>query len=278
MEWLKQQGPWCPGLIEYLERHHQQYDVLVFFTYLYAPTVLGIRIAPSKSLLVPTAHDEPAIRLGIYRDVFSSAAAIVWNTEVERNFVTSMFHLRAVVEDVVGCGVDMPEGAATADDDEPPPDTGMGREAAGAAHRRPGQRFPPPPSHPRPIRALRRPDRSGQGLRRAARVLPGLRQGRRRRVAAADGRQADAAAGRPARAVRRHAARRGTAARARSRDGGRRARRRTRACRSSRSRRSPSARRCSPTRAPRSSSSTAARATPASTTRIAGSSSKRSSC
>ena len=102
--------------------------MLVFFTYLYAPTVLGIRIAPSKSVLVPTAHDEPAIRLGIYRDVFSSAAAIIWNTEVERKFVTSMFHLRTVVEDVVGCGVDMPEGAATADDDEPPPDTGMGRE------------------------------------------------------------------------------------------------------------------------------------------------------
>ena len=112
MEWLKQQGPWSPGLIEYLERHHQNYDVLVFFTYLYAPTVLGIRVAPSKSLLVPTAHDEPAIRLGIYRDVFSSAAGMAWNTDVERRFVSSTFHLRAVVEDVVGCGVDLPEGDA----------------------------------------------------------------------------------------------------------------------------------------------------------------------
>ena len=28
MEWLKQQGPWCPALIDYLRRHHQQYDVL----------------------------------------------------------------------------------------------------------------------------------------------------------------------------------------------------------------------------------------------------------
>ena len=132
LEWLKQQGPWCPGLVDYLERHHAQYDVLVFFTYLYAPTVLGIRVAPSKSLLVPTAHDEPAIRLGIYRDVFSSAAGIAWNTDVERRFITSQFHVRAVVEDVVGCGVDLPEGDAFATDldesREPPRDTGIGRE------------------------------------------------------------------------------------------------------------------------------------------------------
>jgi glycosyltransferase involved in cell wall biosynthesis len=128
VEWLKQQGPWCPGLVEYLERHHQNYDVLVFFTYLYAPTVLGIRVAPSKSLLVPTAHDEPAIRLGIYRDVFSSAAGLVWNTDVERRFVSSQFHLRAVVEDVVGCGVDLPEGDAQdgngPDTTEPAPQDG----------------------------------------------------------------------------------------------------------------------------------------------------------
>ena len=110
MEWLKQQGPWSPALIEYLERHHQTYDVIVFFTYLYATTVLGIKVAPAKSVLVPTAHDEPAIRLGLYQDVFASAAGIVWNTDVERAFVSSNFRLRAMVEDVVGCGVDLPEG------------------------------------------------------------------------------------------------------------------------------------------------------------------------
>ena len=110
MEWLKQQGPWCPSLQEYLERHHQNYDILIFFTYLYAPTVLGLRVAPAKSLLVPTAHDEPAIRLSLYEDVFAAPAGLVWNTESERRFVSSHFHLRGVVEDVVGCGVDLPEG------------------------------------------------------------------------------------------------------------------------------------------------------------------------
>ena len=112
MEWLKEQGPWCPSLIEYLERHHATYDLLIFFTYLYAPTVLGLRVAPSKSLLVPTAHDEPAIGLGIYEEVFGAPAGILWLTEAERRFASSRFHLRALVEDVVGCGVDLPEGEA----------------------------------------------------------------------------------------------------------------------------------------------------------------------
>src|SRR6187200_1134311 len=76
IEWLRQQGPWCPALLEYLERNHHQYDVLIFFTYLYAPTVLGVRIAPHKTILVPTAHDEPAIRLEIYKELFSQPAGM----------------------------------------------------------------------------------------------------------------------------------------------------------------------------------------------------------
>lgn len=107
MEWLKQQGPWCPALLDYLERHHQQYDVLIFMTYLYAPTVLGARIAPHKSILVPTAHDEPAIHLDIYKELFNAPAAIAYNTDVERRFLTTHFSIRAVEEETVGCGVDL---------------------------------------------------------------------------------------------------------------------------------------------------------------------------
>jgi glycosyltransferase involved in cell wall biosynthesis len=108
MEWLKQQGPWCPSLIEYLRRHHQQYDVLIFFTYLYAPTVLGLEVAPYRSVLVPTAHDEPAIRLEIFKDVFSRPAAIGYLTESERQFVHAHFTERPLLEEITGVGVDMP--------------------------------------------------------------------------------------------------------------------------------------------------------------------------
>jgi glycosyltransferase involved in cell wall biosynthesis len=121
LEWLKQQGPWCPALIEYLERQQRQYDVLIFFTYLYAPTLLGMKVNPAKSILVPTAHDEPAIRLRIYKELFASARAIAFNTDSERRFLNSMFELRPDVEETVGCGVDLPQSRphgrqSTADD------------------------------------------------------------------------------------------------------------------------------------------------------------------
>ncbi len=108
MEWLRQQGPWCPPLLEYIERNQHQYDILIFFTYLYAPTVVGAKIAPQKSILVPTAHDEPAIHLDIYKELFSLPAGLAYNTDVERRFLTTHFSIRAIEEETIGCGVDLP--------------------------------------------------------------------------------------------------------------------------------------------------------------------------
>ncbi|HUP40273.1 MAG TPA: glycosyltransferase family 4 protein [Vicinamibacterales bacterium] len=106
MWWLEQQGPWCPPLLEYLTDHAASYDAVIFFTYLYAPTVLGLRIAPERSILVPTAHNEPAIHLDLYKDLFTRPKAIAFNTEVEKSFLKSTFDIRAA-EETVGCGVDL---------------------------------------------------------------------------------------------------------------------------------------------------------------------------
>jgi glycosyltransferase involved in cell wall biosynthesis len=125
LEWLKLQGPWCPALIDYLRRHHQQYDVLIFFTYLYATTVLGVDVNPGRSILVSTAHDEPAIKLEIYKDVFSKPAALCYLTESERDFVRGEFADRPLLEEVTGVGIDIPQQQpyprmpALAADDEP---------------------------------------------------------------------------------------------------------------------------------------------------------------
>jgi glycosyltransferase involved in cell wall biosynthesis len=111
LKWLEMQGPWSPALKDYLTKHHRSYDALIFFTYLYAPTVLGLRVDPGRSILVPTAHDEPAIHLGIYKEMFRTPAAMAYNTEVERQFLKTRFDITAAAEEVVGCGVDLLPGA-----------------------------------------------------------------------------------------------------------------------------------------------------------------------
>ncbi len=130
LEWLKQQGPWCPALVDYLRRHQHGFDVLIFFTYLYAPTVEGLTINPGKSVLVAMAHDEPAIRLEIFKDVFSRPAAICYLTESERRLVHDLFPDRPLIEEVVGMGVDIPQmqrypRISASADDEPVGDDGQ---------------------------------------------------------------------------------------------------------------------------------------------------------
>lgn len=110
LSWLEQQGPWCPALLDYLADHAHSYDTLMFFTYLYAPTVLGLQIAPERSILAPTAHNEPAIHLDIYKEMFGRPRAIAFNTEVERAFLKATFDIQAAAEETVGCGVDLKPG------------------------------------------------------------------------------------------------------------------------------------------------------------------------
>jgi glycosyltransferase involved in cell wall biosynthesis len=143
LKWLEMQGPWCPALLDYLRRHHASYDALIFFTYLYAPTVLGIEIDPARSILAPTAHDEPAIHLDIYKEMFRLPAAIAYNTDWEKNFLKTTFPIRTIAEETVGCGVDLmageqPDGStsAPARDDEEEVDVLTQLKARGTSFRR----------------------------------------------------------------------------------------------------------------------------------------------
>ena len=150
--WLRQRGPWCPALIEHLEQKHQTYDALIFFSGLHAPTVLGLRIDPQRSILVPALRDEPALGLELCKDVFSQPAGIAYTTTVERGFVQSRFLVRAQVEEVVGCGVDLPPGldpvqAEPADDgdenEEPAAGNGWPAPPPGAVFKRRHRLFRP---------------------------------------------------------------------------------------------------------------------------------------
>jgi len=105
---VEAQGPVAPDLLEHVHRRCRQVDHVLFFTYIYYPTVLGLPLAPERAVLVPTAHDEPAIRLAIYKPVFCAPRAIAFSTVEERAMVHRLFQNERVPNDIVGVGVDVP--------------------------------------------------------------------------------------------------------------------------------------------------------------------------
>ncbi len=107
LKWLEMQGPVAPKLIEYLKNEHKKYDLLVFFTYLYYPTYYGIQIAPEKSVLVPTAHDEPPLKLGIYKEVFEKASSFIFNAEAEELLVLERFDVHRKMRETIGMGMEL---------------------------------------------------------------------------------------------------------------------------------------------------------------------------
>ena len=91
LAWLSAQGPRCPALLSFLESHRTSYDAFFFVTYLYEHAVLGMPLVADRAVFIPTAHDEPEIRLGIYRDLFNLPRWMIFMTTAERAFVRKQF-------------------------------------------------------------------------------------------------------------------------------------------------------------------------------------------
>jgi glycosyltransferase involved in cell wall biosynthesis len=84
-EFIRAQGPVCPGLIEHLARHGEDYAAVIFLTYLYPTTYDGTRALRHRRWgLVPTLHDEPPAYFGAYAQMARGAPRILWNTPAER--------------------------------------------------------------------------------------------------------------------------------------------------------------------------------------------------
>jgi len=109
IRWMSLQGPLSEALLKEIERERDHFDVFIFFTYLYATTYYGIQLVPSKSILVPTAHDEPTLYLSLFRSVFHLPRFILYLTHAERRLVHSVFRNDAIPSLVVGTGINVPD-------------------------------------------------------------------------------------------------------------------------------------------------------------------------
>jgi len=106
--WMREQGPWSPELFRYIERHEDDYDAFIFFTYLYATTYFGLPPVAQKAILVPTAHDEWPIHFGMWDRLVELPQALVFQTEEELAFMRRRFPRARLDGPILGVAVEPP--------------------------------------------------------------------------------------------------------------------------------------------------------------------------
>jgi len=106
-DWLRRQGPYSPRLVDALQNSQTDFAAILFFPYLYYPTYWGLKVAPERSILVPTAHDEPPLRFALYREVFAAPRAFAFCSAPEEQLVRSRFPIEGRSSAVAGIGVEV---------------------------------------------------------------------------------------------------------------------------------------------------------------------------
>lgn len=103
------QGPYTPQLVSYIESKKDDYDVFIFYTYLYYTTVAALPKVASKSYLVTTAHDEaPFYFVRTYAPIFHSLKGIIFLSEAEKQLVNHVYKVPPHVQQIVG-GIGVPQ-------------------------------------------------------------------------------------------------------------------------------------------------------------------------
>ena len=105
--WIDLQGPVTPAIAE--AATSSDADALIFYPYLYYPTVRIIDRVATPTILHPAAHDEPALHLPVFPPVFAAADGLVFQTIAERDLVQGVFPVASHRQLLLGLGVDDPD-------------------------------------------------------------------------------------------------------------------------------------------------------------------------
>jgi glycosyltransferase involved in cell wall biosynthesis len=111
LAWLDAEGPTSPALIDYIQTHEGEFEFFIFFSFRYYHAYHGIRAVAPKAILVPTAERDGALGLAMFKPVFRSVRAIMYNSFEERALIQGVSDNAHVPGTVVGVGSDIPTDA-----------------------------------------------------------------------------------------------------------------------------------------------------------------------
>ena len=115
-QWFRENGPEAPGLLEYLRRHGREFDRVLFWAFRYYQSFFGLPIVPERSVLVPTAEEDPVIRMRAVRRFFPAASAFLFLTPEERDLVAAHSASPLPPYEIIGAGLDPADGGNAAAD------------------------------------------------------------------------------------------------------------------------------------------------------------------
>jgi glycosyltransferase involved in cell wall biosynthesis len=113
--WVRENGPFSPKLVKAVAGARSRFDFFFFYCYRYYQTYAGLPAVPDRAILVPTAEEDPAIHLGIFKPFFRSPRGIVYLTPEEQVLVEEAGDNRQVPSVVIGSGLDIPEPCPSLD-------------------------------------------------------------------------------------------------------------------------------------------------------------------
>ncbi len=85
--WFTENGPEVPELIRHLQQHGSEYDRILFWSYRYYPSFFGVPVVADRAVLVPTAEDDPLIRMEILARFFTLPAGYMFLTPEEADLI-----------------------------------------------------------------------------------------------------------------------------------------------------------------------------------------------
>jgi glycosyltransferase involved in cell wall biosynthesis len=105
-EWFRENGPDCPALLEHLRTEGHGYDLVLFWTFRYAPSFFGVPLVRDRAVLLPTAEDDPAVHLDITEEFFNTPAAFLFLTPEEQALVSARAGRTLRPSAVIGTGLE----------------------------------------------------------------------------------------------------------------------------------------------------------------------------
>lgn len=105
--WLTAEGPDSPALEEWIRANADAHDAIIVIPYLYA-SARAVIWSSAPTILVPCAHEEPPLRLGVFNEIFASSSAIVCNAPEELELVEERFADLPHRREVIGGAIDRP--------------------------------------------------------------------------------------------------------------------------------------------------------------------------